>query len=144
MRARSEAQPFKLVRKNPVQQSKKAGRRVNGVLIGSMRNNVKKASRKRIQQLIDEQMDRDTISMKCQVNDESISKEPGKNPYISFHVPMPKGVIRIPLEDENTIDNKLPYLTPDIFSQVIPPPSSCHAYAPIIQDEDELPTKVNN
>ena len=117
---------------------------MNGVLIGSMRNNVKKASRKRIRQLINEQTDRDTISMKGQVHDEIIQKVLGKYPYILFHVPTPKGVIRIPLENKNTIDFKLPYNTPNLFSQVTPPPSSRHAYAPITQDEDKLPTKVNN
>ena len=109
-----------------------------------MRNNVKRASRKRIQQLIDEQTDRDTISMKGQVHDEIIQKVLGKGPYILFHVTTPKGVIRIPLEEKNTIDLKLPYHTPTLFSQVTPPPSSRHAYAPITQDEDKLPTKVNN
>ena len=73
-----------------------------------------------------------------------MQKVPGKDPYISFHVPTPKGVIRIPLEDKNTIDFKLPYHTPTLFSQVTPPPSSRHAYSPITQDEDKLPTKVSN
>ena len=117
---------------------------MNGVLIGSMRNNVKRASGKRIQQLINEQTDRDTIDMKGQVHDEIVRKGPGKDPYISFHVPTPKGVIRIPLEDKNIIDFKLPYHTPNLVSQVTPLPSSRHAYAPIIQDEDKLPAKVNN
>ena len=62
---------------------------MNGVLIGSKRNNVKKASRKRIQQLIDKQTDRDMLSMKGQVNDDIVQKVPGKDPYISFHVPTP-------------------------------------------------------
>ena len=53
---------------------------------------------------------------KGQVNDDIIRKEPGKDPYILFRVPTTKGVIRIPLEDENTIENKLLYLTPNIFS----------------------------
>ena len=48
------------------------------------------------------------------------------------------------MENKNTIENKLPYLTPNLFSQVTPPPSSRHAYAPITQDEDEAPTKVNH
>ena len=101
---------------NVVRRSEKAGRRMNGVLIGSMRNNVKRASMKRIQQLINEQTARDTISMKGQIHEEIIQKVPGKDPYISFHIPTPKGVIRIPLEDENTIDFKLRYHTPNIFS----------------------------
>ena len=109
-----------------------------------MRNNVQRASRKKIQQLIDEQTDRDTTSMKGQVHDEIVRKEPGKDPYILFHVPTQKVVICIPLENENTIDFKLPYHTLNLFSQVTPPPSSRHAYAPITQDEDELPAKVNN
>ena len=67
-----------------------------------------------------------------------------KNPYISFRVSSPKGVIRIPLEDENTIENKLRYLTPNLFSQIIPLQSSRHTYAPVItQDEDKLPLKDN-
>ena len=79
---------------------------MNGVPIGSNCNNVKKASRKRIQQLIDKQTDRDMLSTKGQVNDDIVRKVPGKDPYILFHVPTPKGVIRIPLEDKNTIENK--------------------------------------
>ena len=117
---------------------------MNGVLIGSMRNNVKTASRKRIQQLIDEQTDRDTISMNGRVNDEIVRKVPGKKSYILFHVLTLKGVICTPLEDENTIDNKLPYLIPNRFSQVTPPASSRHAYTPITQDEDKLPTNIND
>ena len=144
LRVKSKVQSVGLVRMNVVQRSKKAGRRVNGLLIGSMRNNVKRASRKKIHQLIDEQTDRDMISMKGQVHDEIVQKVPGKDPYISFHVPTPKGVIRIPLEGKNTIDFKLPYHTHNLFSQVTPSPSSCHVYAPITQDEDELPTEVNN
>ena len=144
LRARSAVQPVGPVRKNAVRQLKKTRRRVNGVLIGSMRNNVKRASRKRIQQLIDEQTDRDTISMKGQVHDEIIQKVPGKDWYILFHVPTPKCVIRIPLEDKNTIYFKLPYHTPNLFAQVTPPLSSRHAYAPITQDEDEAPTKGNH
>ena len=115
LRAKSKMQPVGPVRMNVVRRSKKAGRRVNGVLIGSMRNNVKRASKKRLQQLIDEQKTRDTINMKGQIHEEIVRKVPGKDPYISFHVPTPKGVIRIPLEDENTIVSKVPYLTPNFF-----------------------------
>ena len=64
LRAKIKVQSVGPVRMNVVQRSKKAGRRVNGVLIESMRNNVKRESKKRIQQLIDEQTARDTISMK--------------------------------------------------------------------------------
>ena len=88
---------------NVVQRSKKAGRRGNGVLVGSIRNNVKRASRKRIQQLIDELTARDRISMKGQVHEEIVRKVQGKDPYILLHVPTPKGVIRISLEEKNTI-----------------------------------------
>ena len=144
LRAKIVVQLVRPVRMNVVRRSKKAGRRVNGLLIGSMRNNVKRASRKKIQQLIDEQTAKDTIIMKGKVHEEIVRKVPGKDPYISFHVPTPKCVIRIPLESKNTIDLKLPYHTPNLFSQVTPPPSSRHAYAPITQDEDKLPTKVNN
>ena len=49
LRAKSTVQPVGPVRMNVVRRSKKAGRRVNGVIIGSMHNNVKRASKKRIQ-----------------------------------------------------------------------------------------------
>ena len=121
LRAKSKIKPVRPA-SNVVRQSKKADRRVNGVLIGSMPNNVRQASKKRLQQLIDDQKARDTISMKGQVHEEIVRKVPGRDPYISFHVPTPKGVIRIPLENENTIDFKLPYNTPNLFSRVTPPP----------------------
>ena len=44
------------------------------------------------------------------------------------------------MDNENSIVNKPRYITLSLFSQVPLPPSSRHAYAPtIIQDEDELP-----
>ena len=89
---------------------------MNGVLIGSMRNNVRRASKKRLQQLIDEQQARDVISVKRQIYEEVVRKVPGRDPYILFHVPTPKDVIRIPLKNENIIDFKLPYNTPNVFS----------------------------
>ena len=49
LRAKSTVHLVGPVRMNVVRRSKKVGRRVNGVLIGSMRNNMKRASRKRIQ-----------------------------------------------------------------------------------------------
>ena len=49
IRAKNKVQPVGPVRMNVARRSKKGGRRVNGVLVGSMRNNVKRASRKRIQ-----------------------------------------------------------------------------------------------
>ena len=55
---------------------------MNGVLIVRMRNNVKRASKKRLQQLIDEQKARDTTSMKGQIHEEIVRKVPGKDPYI--------------------------------------------------------------
>ena len=62
-----------------VRRMKIAGRRVSGVLVGNKRNNIKNASRKRIQQLIDEQTNRDRLSMKQgQVNDDIVRKVPGK------------------------------------------------------------------
>ena len=145
LRARIRAHPVEPVRKNLVPREKTAGRRVNGVIIGSKRNNVKNASRKRLQQLIDKQTDRDGQSiLRGQVNNIVSRKLPGKYPYISFHVPTPKGVIPIPLDEKNTIRNKLPYLTPNLLSQVTPLPSSRHAYAPVItQDEDKMPIKDN-
>ena len=109
-----------------------------------MRNNVRRASKKRLQQLIDEQQARDVISMKGQVHEEIVRKVPGRDPYILFVVPTPKGVIRIPLENKNTIEIKRPYNTPNLFAQVTPPPISRHRYAPITQDEDEAPSKVNH
>ena len=47
----------------------------------SRRNNVKKALRKNIQQLINEQANRDRLSMKSQIHDEIVQKL-RKNPYI--------------------------------------------------------------
>ena len=43
LQARNEAPPVQPVRKNPVRRVKMEGRRMNGVLIGSKRNNVKKS-----------------------------------------------------------------------------------------------------
>ena len=61
--------------KKPVRRAKTAGRRVNGVIIDSKRKNVKNASRKRFQQLINEQTDIDKQSMlQGQVND-SVSRK---------------------------------------------------------------------
>ena len=87
---------------------------MNGVLIGSMRNNVRHASKKRLQQLIDEHQARDAKSMKGQIHEDIVRKVPGRDPYIVFQVPTPKGVIHIPLENKNTIDFKLPYNTPSM------------------------------
>ena len=81
LRSKSRIKPVGPVT-NVVRQSKKVGRRVNGVLIESMRNNVKIASKKRLQQLINEQTARDTISMKGQIHEEIVRKVPGKDPYI--------------------------------------------------------------
>ena len=82
--------------------------------------------------------------MKGQVHDEIVQNVPGKNRYILFHAPTPKGVIHIRLEDKNTLDIELPYYTSNLFSQVTPPQRSCHAYAQMTQDEDKPPTKVND
>ena len=75
-----------------------------------------------------------------QVNNIVSQKLPGKDPYSYFRVPTTKGIIRIPMENKNTIFNKLPYLTLNLFSQVTLPSSSRQAYVPTItQDEDNLP-----
>ena len=146
LRARARAHPGGPVRKKRVRRAKTSGRQVNGVIIGSKSNKVKNVSRKRLQQLMDEQTDMDRqIMLQGQVNKIESRKLPGKNLYISFRIPTPKGIICILMENENTIEKKLPYLTPNFFSQVTPPPSSSHAYVPTItQDKDELPADDND
>ena len=58
--------------------------------------------------------------MKGQVHDEILQKVI-ENSFFLFHVPTLKGVIRIPLKEKIIIDFKLPYYTPNFFSQVTPP-----------------------
>ena len=95
------AHPVQPARKNPVRRTKTAGRRVSCVLIGSKRNNVKNISTKRIQQLIDEHTDRDRQNiLHEQVNSSIARKVPGKNPYNYYHVPTPKGIVCISLEEK--------------------------------------------
>ena len=96
---------------------KQTGRRVDGVIIGSQRNSAKKASRKRIQRLCDEQTRLDGISMEIEIHKGNTPKNPGNNPLISYHVPTPKSVTRIPVEDGNTVDVNIPYHTPTRFLQ---------------------------
>ena len=106
---------------------------LGGVLIGSKRNHVKNTSRKRLQKLINEQMNIDRLSiLQGQANKTITGEFPEQKSYILFHVPTPKGNTRIPMENKNTIVNILPYLTPNLFSQLTPPPSSRHAYIPTI------------
>ena len=89
----------------PVWRVKATCRRVNGVIIGSKCNNVKNASSKSLQKLIDEQTDRDRQSMlQEQVNKLVSQKLPKKKSDIYFHVPTPKGIICIPMENKNTIE----------------------------------------
>ena len=67
-------------------------------------------------------------------------KIPEQKSYILFHVHTPKSTNRIPVENENTMVDKLAYITPNMFSQVPPPSSSLQVCVPTItQDEDELP-----
>ena len=56
--------------------------------------------------------------MKEKTHEESAHETLGYNPYISYHVPTPKRVIRIPVEEKNTTDFKISYHTPNLFSQV--------------------------
>ena len=69
-------------------------RTVNGQLIGSKRNNVKVASRKRIQRLIDIQQDQDRLrKLRHGIDDmldQQAAQPPREHPYISFDIPTPK------------------------------------------------------
>ena len=69
-------QPVGPGRNNAVRQSKQAGRRVSGGIIGSSCNSVKKASRERIQQPCNEQANRDQLSMKGKIYKEIIRNTP--------------------------------------------------------------------
>ena len=102
---------------------------------------MKNASSKRLQKLIDKQTDRDRQSiLQGQVKKYIIRQLPEQKYYFSFRMPTPKCITCILMEGKNTIVNKLPYITPNLFSQVPPPPNSHQAYVPTItQDEDELP-----
>ena len=78
-----------------VQPTRKAKTRtVNGQIIGSRRNNVKVASRKRIQRLIDIQQDQDRLrTLRHGIDDmldQQAAQPPREHPYISFEIPTPK------------------------------------------------------
>ena len=84
--------PPKARRVQPTRRAK--SRTVHGQLIGSKRNNVKVASRKRIQRLIDIQQDQDRLrKLRHGIDDmldQQAAQPPREHPYISFEIPTPK------------------------------------------------------
>ena len=130
-----------ITRNKPGSTAKIQGRKANSVIIGSKHNNVKNASTKHLQTLIDGQMDRDPlVRLRGKTNEIIDQNVPQHKSCISLHVPTPKDRVQILLKDSNTIIHKSPHLIPDIFSQV-PTFTSSHQLSTIIQDEDELPAK---
>ena len=68
----------------------------NGTAINSKRNSAKRISRKRLQNLIEEQTARDTQLLKLHATQEQLTSKvpiilPTASPFISYHHPSPKG-----------------------------------------------------
>ena len=105
LQARVAANPVIPPGINLVRRTKDKDRRVNGIIIGSKCNNVKNASRRRLQKLINEQTDRDRRNeVWGQVSVIIAWKLREPKSYMSFRVPTPKGDVPIPME--NIIDHR--------------------------------------
>ncbi|KAL7528763.1 hypothetical protein ACHAXR_002616 [Thalassiosira sp. AJA248-18] len=88
-----ESTPLQAPPPFPVNKTKAKTRKVRGTTIGSARNSTRKASRKRIQTLIDIQLQQDhKANINGEIEQRTYQLIPQEKSYITYHIPTQKGL----------------------------------------------------